>query len=239
MAYIASFKRKELKYRLTANQYERLREIIDDRYMTVDKYGLTTICNIYYDTVNYQLIRTSIEKPKYKEKLRLRSYGVPSENTKVFLEIKKKFDGIVYKRRISRSLATMTDYLEKGIHPENEGQILNEIDYFIKHYNVFPRLFLAYDRIAMYGTDDPEFRMTFDTNIRSRTDNLSLAYGDEGELLFDDGTVIMEIKTARSIPMWLAKAMTELKIYPTSFSKYGTIYKKMLEGDKINVREYI
>lgn len=226
MKIITSFKRKEIKYILTAEKYDQLCKRIHGKYMQTDKYGLTTICNLYFDTTDYQLIRTSIEKPKYKEKLRLRSYGTPNSDTMVFLEIKKKVQGVVYKRRISLSLAEAEDYIENGVKPKNQGQIFNEIDYFINRYKAFPRVYLAYDRIAMYGIENKSFRITFDFNIRSRTDNLRLEYGDSGQILSD--SIIMEIKTVGSMPMWMTKILSELEIYPASYSKYGNVYKNMI-----------
>lgn len=225
MAYIDSFKRVEMKYLLTPEKYAVLRKTIEP-YMISDSYGLTTICNIYFDTENYRLIRSSIDGGEYKEKLRLRSYGIPDENSTVFLEIKKKYDGIVYKRRIGMNYCEAVDYIEKGIPPENSSQIFHEIDYFMSFYKPVPKLFLAYDRIALYAADDKNFRITFDFDIRSRRDKLSLIDGDMGAKLFDDSSVIMEVKVNGAVPFWLTKILSELKIYKTSFSKYGQIYKK-------------
>jgi SPX domain protein involved in polyphosphate accumulation len=166
------FKRVEKKYLLTANVYEdlilRLAPFIER-----DSYGLHTICNIYYDTERYDLIRNSIEKPKYKEKLRLRSYGIPTADSRVFLEIKKKYKGTVFKRREEMTLFETQELLENGSFPEKKSQILNEIEYFLKFYHPEPKLFLAYDREAYSGKEDSSLRITFDRNIRSRTTELT------------------------------------------------------------------
>lgn len=228
---ITTFRRVEKKYMMTQEQYEKLRLVIED-YMKVDEYGLSSICNLYYDTENYELIRRSIEKPVYKEKLRLRSYGVPKADDTVFLEVKKKYKGIVYKRRAALSL----DEAYKSISEKklrNNGQIESEITYFLNRYELTPRVFLAYDRIAMYGKEDSALRMTFDFNIRSRTHDIDLAYGDEGQKLFDDDRVLLEIKVSNAYPFWLIHALEECRIYPVSFSKYGTVYKKFLFSDCI------
>ena len=95
-----TFERRELKYRITDAQRAALEAAFDAR-MVPDEYGESTICNIYYDTADYRLIRAPLEKPAYKEKLRLRSYGVTGPGGEVFLELKKKYKGIVYKRRIT------------------------------------------------------------------------------------------------------------------------------------------
>ena len=228
------FERTEKKYLLSKEQYELLLEKSKE-YIKSDKYGVTSICNLYFDTEDSELIRTSIEKPLYKEKLRLRSYGTPtSEDSKVFLEIKKKYDGVVYKRRVSMSLKESEEYLNNGIKPECEnGQIIREIDYIIEHYNLKPKLFLAYDRIAYNGIEDTALRITFDTNIRSRENELSLMAGSYGDNLLDDDTYLMEIKANGGMPLWLVDLLSALEIYPLSFSKYGNIYKRSIM-EKLN-----
>ncbi|HBI60697.1 MAG TPA: molecular chaperone [Lachnospiraceae bacterium] len=223
----AVFQRYEKKYLLDMEQYEGFRKAIDG-YMQVDEYGKSTICNIYYDTEHYDLIRASIEKPPYKEKLRLRSYGVPELSDMVFLEVKKKCQGIVYKRRIALPLYEAYESLERGFLAGDKGQIGRELNYFIKRYHPVPKLFLAYDRIAMFGTEDDELRMTFDFSVRSREEDLDLAKGDSGELLLEEEKVILEVKVRDAYPFWLIQALEQFAVYPGSFSKYGNVYKKIL-----------
>lgn len=220
------FKRYEKKYILTKEQYKKFIEATSQR-LTVDQYGKHTICNIYFDTKNYSLIRNSIEKPVYKEKLRLRSYGVPDMDSTVFLEIKKKYDGIVYKRRVEMTLAEAYQYMSGG-RIEREGQILNEIDWFKKFYAPVPKVFLAYDRVAMYDIYDRDLRVTFDTNIRWRNKSVELENGAWGDTLLGGDRYIMEIKIGDAMPVWLADVLDSLKIYPASYSKYGTCYEKYL-----------
>lgn len=227
MAVNYTFQRVEKKYMLSPNQYEQFISEIKP-YMQLDEYGLHTICNIYYDTMTNELIRTSIEKPEYKEKLRLRSYGIPGDDSTVFLEIKKKFNGVVFKRRVSMQHDEAMAYIESGIRPDFENQILFEIDYFMQHYKPIPKLFLAYDRMAYFGRQDSEIRMTFDRNIRSRPYDLDLTHGDYGEKLMDEDNVLLEIKVPMAYPIWLTKILSKLEIYPVSFSKYGNIYKENL-----------
>lgn len=235
------FQRIEKKYLLNGEQYTKLKEKMID-YMEVDNYGLSTICNVYYDTINYELIRTSLESPVYKEKLRIRSYGIPEDNGKTFIELKKKYDGIVYKRRIQLSMKEADNYLEHGIKPKIDSQILNEIDYFITFYHPMKKLYIAYDRVAMFGKEDDSIRITFDQNIRSREFDLDLREGDYGELLLGKEETLMEIKVAGAYPLWLTGFLSELEIYPVSFSKYGRIYQKkmarMLQLHKKQETEY-
>lgn len=221
------FKRVEKKYLLSEDLYQKLFEKINN-YISVDTYDFSTICNIYFDTDDYLLVNRSIEKPIYKEKLRLRSYGVPKKNSKVFLEIKKKYKGVVGKRRVSAPLKEFYTYFDTGKYPNVDTQIMNEIDYCFKFYNLKPKVFLAYDRYSYKGKDDSNFRITFDKNIRSRTDNLYLENGDNGMLLLDKNCYIMEVKTLGAYPLWFARILSELNIYPTSFSKYGNVYKKQI-----------
>lgn len=235
--YTAVFKRVEKKYLISEEQYQQLRERLEP-YMNIDEYGLHTICNIYYDTDQYDLIRHSIEKPMYKEKLRVRSYGIPNADSNVFVEIKKKYNGVVYKRRISMKLNMVKPFVQgEGKHSDN-SQIEKELKYFIQFYQPMPKQFIAYDRIALYGKEDKEVRITFDQNIRSRDRDLNLEDGDYGEYLLEKGQYLMEIKIAGAMPIWLARILSELQIYPTSFSKYGNIYKKQyagLQGGQKNV----
>jgi len=222
------FERTEKKYLLNNLQYEKLIEILRP-YVKDDEYGKYTICNIYFDTDDYSLIRRSLDKPVYKEKLRLRSYGTVKSGDTVFLEIKKKYNGVVYKRRISLELEEAEAYLNGMARPTVDCQIAKEIDYFIKHYSPVPKMFIAYDRQAFVGIDDENLRITFDTGIRSREEMLTLRMDSFTTPLFEDGTVLMELKTGSAMPLWLAHALTELKIFPTSFSKYGNIYKQKIE----------
>ena len=221
------FKRVEKKYLLSEDLYQKLFEKINN-YITVDTYDFSTICNIYFDTDDYLLVNRSIEKPIYKEKVRLRSYGVPKKNSKVFLEIKKKYKGVVGKRRVSAPLKEFYTYFDTCKYPNVDTQIMNEINYCFKFYNLKPKVFLAYDRYSYQGKDDSNFRITFDKNIRSRTDNLYLENGDNGMLLLDKNCYIMEVKTLGAYPLWFARILSELNIYPTSFSKYGNVYKKQI-----------
>lgn len=229
------FQRVEKKYLMTAETYQLFQKEIQD-YMQADQYGLHTICNIYFDTISDELIRNSIEKPVYKEKLRLRSYGIPNYNSQVFLEIKRKYKGIVYKRRVAMTLKEASYYLEHGIRPKNDSQILKEIDYFIKFYKPIPKLYLAYDRVAFFGKEDNNIRMTIDANIRSRKDDLALEQGDRGELLLEQDMYLLEIKVPNAYPIWLAEILSKLEIYPISFSKYGNIYKHNLLKEKEELR---
>ena len=219
------FNRYEKKYLMTEPVYRALRTRLD-RYMKQDQYGQHTICNIYFDTANSLLIRRSLEHPVYKEKLRLRSYGVPDMDSTVYLEIKKKYRRVVNKRRIPLKLGEAYDYLQNGIRPPAGGQILREIDFFLQRYELLPQLCLCYDRIALFGLKDPEFRVTFDRNIRSRRLAVGLENGDWGQRLLPGDYVLMESKILGAAPVWFADILAELDIYPISFSKYGNIYRK-------------
>lgn len=222
------FQRVEKKYILTKDQKDEFIKLVQD-HLVDDEYGPSTICNIYYDNENNDLIRNSLDKPVYKEKVRLRSYNVPNKETTTFLEIKKKYDGIVYKRRITESLGNIEDHIENGEDLKCNKQILNEIDYCFKYYKLNPALFLAYDRVAYYDNQDKNFRVTFDTNIVARDYDLELEKGVYGEKYFDDGTYIMEVKCGGGLPFWFVSALEKVNAYPASFSKYGKVYSSNYE----------
>ena len=231
---IEVFNRYEHKYLIDEETYEKVIPIIE-AHMELDKYNIKhkpyTITNIYYDTEDDYLIRKSLSKPDYKEKLRLRSYGIPEKNSKVFLEIKKKYKGIVNKRRTTLNLKEAYDFVNTGNAPEAKDymnpQVLNEISYFLKIYNLKPKLYLAYDRIAYFEKENPDLRISFDKNIRSRRYDLLLEDGDFGEELLPSGMYLMEIKTYTAKPLWLTHMLTEFQIRRSSFSKYGTEYKRV------------
>lgn len=227
MAYQAVFKRYELKYLLTAAQKEELLLVMAP-YMALDQYGRATIRNIYFDTENYRLIRRSIEKPMYKEKLRIRSYRKAENKDKVFVELKKKYDGVVYKRRISMPQQQAMDWICNGIGVP-DSQIGREIEYFRNYYTgLHPAVYLSYEREAYYCKDGGDFRVTFDDHIYARQDRLSLGEAPDGKALLPEGMVLMEVKTSGAIPLWMTKHLTEKRIFKTSFSKYGTAYQTMI-----------
>ena len=227
MAYQTVFKRYELKFLLTKAQKEAVLAAMAP-YMSLDKYGRTLICNLYFDTDDYRLIRRSIEKPVYKEKLRIRSYGVASGDSTVFVELKKKYDSVVYKRRLSMSERDALEWLlSNGERPRS--QISDEIDYFLSYYkNLHPTVFLSYEREAYYSNDKSDFRVTFDENILGRTSDLSLSFGAYGEPLLDEDKTLMEIKCSSAIPLWMVRILSSERIYKTSFSKYGTMYQNII-----------
>ena len=206
-----SFRRYEKKYVLSPRQQEQLLQRIAP-YMKEDVFGSYTICNIYYDTPDWRLIRASLEKPAYKEKLRVRSYGVPTETDRVFVELKKKFDGVVYKRRITTEVPQVEPLLCGST--EAKCQIGREIQWF------------GYDRLAFAGQEDPQLRLTFDTNLRWRDTQLDLCMGDWGAPILQGEDILMELKLPEACPLWLTHALTEVGAFPTSFSKYGTCYKE-------------
>ncbi len=226
-SYQDVFKRYEKKYLLSEQQYATLHKELESR-MTADQYGRHTICNLYFDTDSFELIRASLDKPVYKEKLRLRSYGVPSQDDTVFIELKKKYKGVVYKRRVPITLREASDYLLQGTEPEKTCQILHEIGWFMKLYQPSPKAFIAYDRVALSGNENSSLRVTFDRNIRFRESLLDLSRGDWGNLILDSKIVLMEIKIPGAMPVWMSDLLTELAIFPTSFSKYGACYKDHL-----------
>jgi hypothetical protein len=229
-----TFQRYETKYLVEDFQYRALMARLEGMAQ-VDEYGKTSILNIYYDTPDFSLIRASLDKPVYKEKLRLRTYGTPDDETRAFIEIKKKYKGIVYKRRIGMGYKDALSYLNEGKEIEKKSQISNEIDYFKSYYNgLAPAMAISYDRIAMAGTEDKNLRITFDENIRWRVDELDLKKGNVGEPILEPGQRLMELKIAGAMSVEMAHILDELSIRQVSFSKYGRGYLDYRFGDKEN-----
>lgn len=231
------FKRKEQKYLLDAAQAAAFRSAMA-QHMEHDRYATSQIRNIYYDTPDYRLIRRSLEKPEYKEKLRLRSYGDASEDSKVFLEMKKKYKGIVYKRRIRLRTAQAQAYMADPEAKLDDSQIGREIDYFKAFYKeLFPALFLSYDRES-WRSHDGQLRITMDWNILYRTEDVDLTKPNYGEALLEPGTHLIEIKSPGAMPLWLARTLSENQIRQRSFSKYGAVYQRLLTQHKLESRGF-
>lgn len=232
---IEVFNRHENKYLIDSDTYEKLRQRLPD-YMELDEYNKRqdtySICNIYYDTDDDYLIRTSIKKPRYREKLRLRSYGTPEAGSQVFVEIKKKVFGLGNKRRSAMRLDEAYSFLQTAelpdMRPNMNRQVLCEIQYILESNELKPKVYLSYERRAYFGEGRHDLRVSFDTAIKTRRTDLCLESGIYGENLLKPDQWIMEIKVAQSMPVWLTHLLSEYKIYPASFSKYGTEYKGTL-----------
>lgn len=230
MKYQNVFKRYELKYILTEEQKERLLKVMEP-YMAIDRYGRTTIRNIYFDTADFRLIRRSLERPLYKEKLRLRSYGAAGAEDPTFVELKKKYKSVVYKRRIVLPREQAMECLCCGEELPVNSQIAREIDYFCDYYHdLRPTVFLSYEREAYYSRDGGDFRVTFDENILFRQQALSLGEKAYGTPILEPGKVLMEVKTSGSVPLWLTHFFSREHIFKTSFSKYGSAYQRIITG---------
>lgn len=220
------FRRIEKKYLLDKDQYYAMLDGIM-KYMEPDRYSNYEISNVYYDTYDHDLIRTSLDKPVFKEKLRVRSYGTPTDSDKVFVELKKKFDGVVYKRRIIMEAEEAAESLACG-YIDRTDQISREINWFLHTWNPLPMAFIGYDREAYAGIEDPNLRLTFDTNLRGRSWATDLREGSSGMYIIPKDTILMEIKIPGSAPLWLARLLSENNIFDVSFSKYGTYYKQLI-----------
>lgn len=229
-----TFKRYELKYSVTPEQYDIICQALAE-YMNFDPHcedGRSyMIYNLYFDTPDDAVIRHSIDKPYYKEKLRLRSYKMPTgDDNMVFLELKKKIGGIVAKRRAILHYDEAMRFVATGHTPESENyqdcQVVNEISDFLTRYSVSPKVYISYERVAFFGKEDSDFRVSFDKNILTRRNQVNLKDGDYGTELLTDGNYLMEVKCAGAIPLWLTGLLSSLKIYTTGFSKYGTEYKR-------------
>ena len=232
------FKRYELKYLLTQAQKEAVLAAMHP-FMKLDKYGRTTIRNLYYDTDTYLLIRQSLEKPVYKEKLRLRSYSQAGADSPVFVELKKKYRSVVYKRRLALPNRDAVAWLAGNPNYSPQTQIANEIDYFLSYYGALhPVVYLSYEREAYYAKDGSDFRVTFVDTILCRQENLSLEAPVYGTQLLPEGMTLMEIKCSGGIPLWMTGVLSAEKICKTSFSKYGTAYQTMIFPQNHPVNAY-
>ena len=224
---IVVMKRYELKYILSRQQTEYLKEQLRG-HMVLDQYGRTSIASLYYDTPDYRLIRTSVEKPPFKEKIRLRSYGLATRSSPVFLELKRKAYGIVYKRRVQSTIPLVEKFFAGSGDVCAPGQINREITYFRNYYDTLvPACLIIYDREA-YFQPDGDLRITIDFNPRYRSDRLDLTVSMDGVSLLPEGSTILEIKVQQAEPLWLTGILDRGQIHKGSFSKYGAAYRQQM-----------
>lgn len=223
------FRRRELKFLLSEAQCRAVQSELHRR-MEPDPHGHSTICNLYYDTPDYRLIRHSLEHPVYKEKLRLRCYGMADPEADIFLELKKKYKGVVYKRRVKVTEQEATAFMNRTGSLRKQNQISREILYVRDFYQTLqPKVYLCYDRDAWYDPVDRGFRMTLDRNVRYRTSDLSLSQPFGGREILQPDQTLLEVKAEGGIPLWLMELLTWEHIHKQSFSKYGKAYQQMLE----------
>lgn len=231
------FQRYELKYVLNFRQLQAVLDAMEP-HMVPDEYSHSSIRNLYLDTPDFRLIRRSLERPVYKEKLRVRSYGQAGKQAPVFVELKKKYHSVVYKRRISipqeQAMACIG-----GVQPWPDSQIGAELAYTMDFYkNLRPAVFLSYERDAFHGILDPDLRVTFDTDIRYRQEELTLDSDTWGTSILGPGQVLMELKVAGGLPIWMAHVLSRQGVFKTSFSKYGTAYQNILLTEQRGERKY-
>lgn len=224
---ILSFARYEKKYLLSAAQHAGLWAELAPR-LRPDEYFASTVCSLYYDDPDFSLIRASIEAPVYKEKLRLRSYGVPGLGEPVFVELKKKYRGMVYKRRVLLCEDAAMDWLAGAAPAPEDSQTAREIDWLLSRHRLLPAAYIACDRRAWVAAEQPELRITVDSAIRFRDTELRLSSGSGGRELLTEGRVLMEIKMPGSAPLWLAQLLSRHGVFPVGFSKYGECYREYL-----------
>lgn len=238
MAYQSIFKRYEMKYLITKDEKRDLLKNLEE-YMKIDDYGRTKINSLYFDTPDYRLIRRSIEKPTYKEKIRLRSYGETKHDSPVYLELKKKMDKVVYKRRIGTTEKQAMKFLCKNIDCLEDTQIKKEISYVKDCYEgLQPMFYISYEREAYYAVEDCDFRVTFDENVLWRTEEVDLCKGSWGNVVIPQNMVLMEVKTAKGLPLWFSRFLSSRKMYKQSFSKCGMAYKMMMTEEQNGGRKY-
>lgn len=238
MDYQSIFERVEAKYVITRKQYELLMNELTDR-LTPDRFPHSDISSIYFDTDDFRLIRTSLDKGCYREKLRLRSYCLKDDSSEVFIEMKKKYHGVTYKRRQAVTYRQAMNYILFGKMPF-DSQILKEVDYLMNKYpDLKPKVLIRYQRDSFSGIDDPSLRITFDYQIEYSTDNLTLFNRNPEKKLTDNDTIIMEVKSLNAMPLWMTSVLDKMNIFSGNFSKYTRIYTNdIMKGVKLCLNNY-
>jgi hypothetical protein len=230
------FQRHEQKYLLNGFQYHAVLSILDG-FACPDEYGQSTVYSVYYDNDDFEIAGKALGKLAYKEKLRLRSYGIPRPGDTVYLELKKKINGLSYKQRIPLPFTGTAQYLDFKSATIRHNYIFDEIQWFLHSYNPFPQFMISYDRLAFRGLENSALRITFDSDIRCGTEGLEFSQAPGGTPLLDDGMYLMEIKVDTSIPLFLSGHLADFNIFPISFSKHRRAYESLLNENLLNNRE--
>lgn len=225
-----SFARVETKYMLTPDQEEAIEAGLRRRGFTCTDFGSPAVQSLYYDTPDHQLIRDSLERPIYKEKLRLRAYGAPGTQSTSFVEVKKKYDGVVYKRRAALPLQEAFIGLSRECLPENAGQVGREALWLVKRYSLVPSVVIAYDRNAWFSAQEPSVRITFDRNLAFRDHDLDLTSKTENTVFTRPDQRLMEVKTGGTYPLWLARLLWDTRAKRVHYSKYGYAYQHYIQN---------
>ncbi|GAA3723699.1 polyphosphate polymerase domain-containing protein [Salinicoccus jeotgali] len=236
------FNRREQKYLITKKQYEKLLEKISP-YMRADRLGdegRYTVTSLYFDSVDHKIYFETKNKLPFRQKLRLRIYGQAGLEDPSFFEVKQKHSQVVNKRRTSLPLQQAYRYIsmtKDGSKEEvkemlRDSQVLREIDRFRSLYQLRPEMIVSYDRLALFAVDDPQLRITFDLNLRTRSEDLHLENGPDGVNFIDPGLVVLEVKVNNSVPLWLARILQELECEQRSASKYCTSME-LLRGHEL------
>jgi len=202
---------------ITREQLDSLVRVLG-AHLTPNKYFTQTIHNIYFDNDTDDLILRSIEKKEFKDKLRLRAYQMDGELGNPLIELKKKYKGTSYKRRIRLGLGEARELLDGG-ELRHLGQIANEIRFLMARTNCRPKMYIGYDRTSYDVAGHEDLRITFDGNVRRRSENLDFITDPSDKFLISADEYILEIKASTAFPLWLTDALTKNGIYPDSFSK--------------------
>ncbi len=232
------FNRYELKFILDKSMAQEMIQALKGHVM-LDQYGdgegFYRIINLYYDTEDHLFFHETVNRQEFRQKLRLRAYNKVSIDTPVFLEIKKKYDGVVYKRRTMLTLQDAYAFLAKGqeqqdysVYDASNVQILGEVAFLKRFYSLAPKVVVSYDRQAFLGIKENDLRITFDSNLRKRESDLKLESGPWGELFMDASSYILEIKVNGRIPLWLAQILSGFQCWRQGYSKYTSSYNAEL-----------
>lgn len=227
---IEVFTRREQKYLITKQQYQALIKKLNYR-MRPDLNGIDgryTVTSLYFDNEDRDIYYETKNRLRFRQKLRLRVYDDTDINGTAFFEVKQKHNKVVNKRRMILPLQEAYRYLSYSPGESREGyetsntQVLREIDHFRWLYQLEPEMIVSYDRHALHEIDNPDLRITFDFNMRTRNDNFAVEDGPYGDNFVDTDLVILEVKVDDSVPLWLTRILQEVQCDQRGASKFCT-----------------
>lgn len=232
------FNRYELKYIVNKALYKELLQALQG-HVFMDKHGdqdgYYMVMNLYYDTADHLFFNETVNRQQFRQKLRLRGYNHINRDSNVFLEIKKKYRGVVYKRRtllkLPEAYAFLADTLSKkdySLYDASNTQILGEVDFLKQFYQLEPKVIVSYDRQAFQGIHEEDLRVTFDRNLLKRETDLRIESRSDGELFMDPSLYVLEVKVNDRIPLWLSHILNDFQCWRQGYSKYTSSYNSDL-----------
>lgn len=230
--------RYERKYLVPNDRLESLRKRIQP-FVSRDPYAPPmgdgtfqyTVRSVYFDTPGFNSLYEKWEGVEIRKKLRIRGYDQKDDNSRVFLEVKRKKGDRIWKTRANVPYSKLDEILTlgfvNGVSDEIKGSNEVEARKFLFNMHRFgyrPVNLISYDREPFQGVFEPGLRITFDKNVRAKMwPSLSELYSEAGLRLVWKDHFILEIKYfGEKMPSWIRSVVQEYGLRHEALSKFAT-----------------